>query len=186
MARINVIQYDDAKGHLKETYDEIIAKRGQLSEVLKIQSLHPETIKSHLQLFIDIMFSKSALSRAEREMIAVVVSVANGCLYCQEHHGAALNHYWKDEDRIKKLKSDYHNAGLTSKEISLCDFAVHLTKNPAAHENTDHTNILRKKGMDDKAILDAVLVTGYFNFVNRLVLALGIELEDHKGKGYKY
>ncbi len=101
MARIKVVQPEDAGKDLKEVYDQLVQKRGQLSEVLKIQSLHPSSIKSHVAFYTDIMFSKTALSRAEKEMIAVVVSVANGCIYCQTHHGAALNNYWKDENRIE-------------------------------------------------------------------------------------
>jgi uncharacterized peroxidase-related enzyme len=186
MARINVIQYDAAEGELKTVYDDLITKRGQLSEVLKIQSLHPSSIKSHTAFYMDIMFNKSALSRAEKEMIAVVVSVANGCMYCQTHHGTALNNYWKNESRIEQLKSNYNHAGLSEKEVAMCHFAVHLTKYPAAHENEDYTQQLRNKGIDDPTILDVVLVTSYFNFVNRMVLSLGVQLEEHKGEGYKY
>jgi len=186
MARIKVIQHEEAEGELKNVYDNLLAKRGQLSEVLKVQSLHPSSIKSHTAFYLDIMFSKSALSREEKEMIAVVVSVANGCLYCQTHHSAALNNYWKDEQKIERLKINYLDATLTEKEVVLCEFSVHLTKYPAAHEKDDYTERLKRKGVDDAGILDVVLVTSYFNFVNRMVMALGVQLEEHKGEGYKY
>ncbi len=186
MARIKVIQHEEAEGELKSIYDDLVVTRGQLSEVLKIQSLHPSSIKSHTAFYMDIMFGKSALSRAEKEMIAVVVSVVNGCMYCQTHHGTALNNYWKDESRIEQLKSNYNHAGLSEKEVAMCHFSVHLTQYPAAHENEDYTQQLRNKGLDDSAILDVVLVTSYFNFVNRMVMALGVQLEEHKGEGYKY
>ena len=186
MARIKVIQHEEAEGELKSVYDDLIVKRGQLSEVLKIQSLHPSSIKSHTAFYMDIMFSKTQLLRAEKELIAVVVSVANGCVYCQTHHGVALNNYWKDNSRIDRLKKDYNTADLSQKEIALCDFAVHLTQNPAAHEQQNFTSPLKDKGLADAAILDVVLVTSYFNFVNRMVLSLGVQLEEHKGEGYKY
>ncbi|MFN2458776.1 MAG: peroxidase-related enzyme [Chitinophagaceae bacterium] len=186
MPRIPVTPYDNAEGILKEIYDELIQKRGALSEVLMIQSLHPDSIRSHTRFYMDIMFSKTALSRAEKEMIAVVVSVVNGCMYCQIHHGTALNNYWKDENRVEQLKSNYHSAGLSEEEHAMCDFSVHLTQYPAAHENEDYTQQLRNKGLDDSAILDVVLVTSYFNFVNRMVMALGVQLEEHRGEGYKY
>ncbi len=186
MARIKVINYEESDGELKSIYDEMIAKRGKLSEVVKIQSLHPSSIKGHIDFYMDIMFSKTSLSRAEKEMIAVVVSVANGCVYCQAHHGAALNAYWKDEEKIEQLKMNFQNAGLSEKEIAMCDFAVHLTKHPSAHAANDFTNNLRKQGLTDKAILDVALVTSYFNFVNRMVLSLGVQLEEHEGEGYKY
>ncbi len=68
--------------------------------------------------------------------------------------------------------------------MALYAFAIRLTKNPAAHEETDLTKIIKVKGLSDEAILDLVLVTFYFNFVNCMVLALGMELEEHKGGEY--
>jgi uncharacterized peroxidase-related enzyme len=186
MSRIHVIPYEQAKGKLKEVYDELIAKRGNLSEDLKIQSLHPPSITSHTALYTDIMFSHTALTRAEKEMIAVVVSVTNGCFYCQVHHGAALNEYWKNETRIQQLKHNYRDAGLSAKEIVMCDFAVHLTTYPELHEKEDFTQNLKAHDLGDEAILDVVLVTSYFNFVNRMVMALGVQLEEGKGKSHKY
>jgi uncharacterized peroxidase-related enzyme len=99
MNRIKVIQHEDATGRLLEIYTDIVKKRGKLADVHKIQSFRPESIVAHMDLYLEIMFSKSELSRAEREMMAVVVSVANGCEYCQMHHAQALNHYhyWKND-----------------------------------------------------------------------------------------
>ncbi len=186
MVRIRQIPYEKADSTLKPILDELISKRGKLSAVLNIQSLHPVSIKSHTAFYMDIMFAKTALRRVEKELIAVVVSAANGCIYCQTHHGGALNAYWQDAARVERLKTNYQQAALSRQELGMCDFAIHLTKHPAAHEQDDYTPKLKELGLTDEAILDVVLVTGYFNFVNRLVLALGVELEDHSGEGYKY
>jgi uncharacterized peroxidase-related enzyme len=186
MSRIKVIPYDQATGRLKEIYDELIIKRGKLADVHTIQSLHPESIVKHIDLYLEIMFSKSELSRADREMMAVVVSVANGCEYCQVHHAEALQNYWKDENKVTLLRKDYTQVDLKEKELLLCDFARILTLNPAALKESDSTESLRKSGFSDNAILDATLVIAYFNFVNRIVLSLGVELETDSGTGYKY
>lgn len=93
MAFIKVIDHNEAEGELKIIYDDLVSKRGKLTEVHKIQSLNPESIIKHMDLYMTIMYNKSPLSRSQREMIAVVVSVANGCEYCQTHHAQALNHY---------------------------------------------------------------------------------------------
>lgn len=68
----------------------------------------------------------------------------------------------------------------------MCRFSVSLTKEPAAHETKNYTKSLHEAGLTDEAILDVVVVTSYFNFVNRLVLSLGVELEEHKGESYNY
>lgn len=82
MARIPVIEYEAAEGRLLEIYNEIIEKRGKLAKIHKIQSLRPESIIRHIDLYLEIMFTRSDLSRADREMMAVVVSASNGCNYC--------------------------------------------------------------------------------------------------------
>ena len=186
MPRIEVIDQSDATGKLKEIYDGLTKSRGKIADVHKIQSLRPESITAHMDLYMEIMYTRSELSRAERELAATVVSVANGCKYCTTHHAEALNHYWKDDSRIEKLiKGDYTEI-LSAKEIALSEFAKHLTKHPEQHENTDFTVKLKDEGLSDAAILDVVLVTAYFNFVNRIVLSLGVELETDNGAGYKY
>lgn len=185
MARIKIIEFEEAEDRLLDIYSQIIIKRGKLAGVHKIQSLRPESIMKHMDLYMEIMYTKSELSRAEREMIAVIVSVANGCHYCQIHHADALNHFWKDNDKISKLLIDYQILELTDREKVLCSFAKNLTLNPAAFENPELIELLRKVGLNDPGILDTVLVVSYFNFVNRIVLSLDVELENESG-GYKY
>jgi len=185
MPFIKVIEHTEAEGELKLIYDDLVYKRGKLAEVHKIQSLNPESIVKHMDLYMTIMFGKSPLSRAQREMIAVVVSVANSCRYCQIHHSQALNNYWKDDDRINALKRDFSKINLSSTDLLLCELAWQLTRTP----NISTESIINKlKGgnIEDRAVLDATLVIAYFNFVNRLVLGLGVELEEGDGAGYKY
>lgn len=186
MARIEIIEYERADGRLKEIYDDLLRRRGNLAEVHKIQSLNPETILSHINFYMSIMFSSSPLSRAQREMIAVVVSSINKCEYCQHHHGNALNHYWKDMDKVIQLRNDFTKLSLSEIDVQLCNYAVHLTNDPHSFSSSNFIDKLKILGVSDRAILDATLVIGYFNFVNRIVLALGVELETDNGKGYKY
>lgn len=186
MANIKVIPFEEAKGKLKDIYDDLIEKRGKLAAVHTIQSLNPDSIIAHMELYMTIMFSQSPLSRAQREMIAVVVSAANGCEYCQQHHGVALNNYWKDEVRVQMLRRNYETAGLSEADTLLCRYAIELTLHPDDFENENRTERLRQAGLDDRAILDVTLVVAYFNFVNRIVLALGVETEEKAGEGYKY
>lgn len=186
MARIEIIEYESSEQRLREIYDELIKKRGQLANVHKIQSLLPESIQTHMALYMEIMFSHNELSRAERELIGTVVSKVNGCQYCTKHHADALNHYWKNDDRIEKLKQFKFEEILSSKEIAMVEYSKHLTLSPADHEKKDYTENLKEFGFSDTAILEIVLVTSYFNFVNRIVLSLGIEIEQDNEKGYKY
>jgi len=185
MSFIEVIGYEAAEGRLKEVYEEILQKRGAIAEVHKIQSLNPESIIHHMELYLGIMFGKSPLRRYQREMMAVIVSVHNQCEYCQVHHSTALNHFWKDEQKIQQLRADYTKLSLSEADKLLCGLAKNLTLHPG-QANEAALEPLKKTGLEDRAILDATLVIAYFNFVNRIVMGLGVTLENHQGEGFKY
>lgn len=185
MAYISTIAHEDATGELGRIYHELIASRGRLADVHMIQSLNPPTITSHMNLYKDIMFGASPLKRYQREMIGVVVSVANQCAYCIMHHREALLHFWKDADKADALISEPKSAGLSQSDLELCSFARALTLQPAQSGESRITS-LRSTGFADRAILDATLVVAYFNFVNRLVLGLGVAVREAEIGGYKY
>lgn len=186
MAYINIIEPEEATGLLKTIYDELKQKRGKLARIHKIQSLNPETIVTHMDLYLSVMFSKSPLSRAQREMMAVVVSAANKCEYCQLHHAEALSHYWKDRKKVEQLSSDFNRLDLNNVDARLCNLARKLTLSPDSIEEETDIQPLKNIGLSDRAILDAVLVISYFNFVNRMVQGLGVEADEEEVKGYKY
>lgn len=186
MPYIRTIEPEEAEGQLKEVYDDILQKRGKLAEVHKLQSLNPQSIVDHRELYMTVMFGSSPLKRAQREMMAVVVSRANDCLYCQKHHGAALEHFWKDESLVEAFRKDPSSVELSKVDRTLCSLADELTRDPASEDREAWIKELQDQGLSDRAILDATLVVSYFNFVNRLVMGLGVELEADEGKGYRY
>lgn len=185
MAFIDIIEPEEASGKLKEIYDDLRKKRGKLAQIHKIQSLNPESIVGHMDLYMSIMFSRSPLSRAQREMIAVVVSAANECRYCQLHHGTALMHYWKDQSKIDQLRTDFEQLDLEEIDLELCRLAKELTLHPGGMDE-QQIEPLKDLGVSDRGLLDAVLVISYFNFVNRMVQGLGVETDDEEVQGYKY
>lgn len=186
MAYIRTIEPEDAEGQLKEVYDEILQKRGKLAEIHKLQSLNPQSIVDHMDLYMTVMFGSSPLKRAQREMMAVVVSKVNDCRYCQKHHGAALEHFWKDADSVEAFRNDPFSVELRPVDRALCSAADEMTRNPASEKREALVLELRDQGLTDRAVLDATLVVSYFNFVNRMVMGLGVELEADEGKGYRY
>lgn len=49
--------------------------------ILRIHNVHSRVLKLHYDLYIELMHRKGPLSRVRREMIGVVVSSINGCMY---------------------------------------------------------------------------------------------------------
>jgi uncharacterized peroxidase-related enzyme len=81
MPYLRLIEQDEASGELKEEYDAAVRRAGKVFQIVKAMSLRPGVLKRSLGLYQAIMFGPSELSRAERELLAVVVSRANDCHY---------------------------------------------------------------------------------------------------------
>ena len=81
MAWIKMIEEGQAQGTLERLYEGLRKQTGMIPNILKIFSLHPETLRATMTLFQTLMYSPGPLSRTEREMIALVVSGINRCHY---------------------------------------------------------------------------------------------------------
>jgi uncharacterized peroxidase-related enzyme len=75
---------------------------------------------------------------------------------------------------------DYRQAELDPKVRALCDFAVKVTVESAKVTPAD-IEALRAQGWSDAAIHDALQVAAYFNYINRIADAVGIEDEPEWG-----
>ena len=86
MAWIHVVPELEAKGELLAIYDELYAPfpdhpRGNLDNILQIHSLDPKGLRAHYALYTSAMTGTPGLPKADREMLAVVVSLLNACHY---------------------------------------------------------------------------------------------------------
>ncbi len=185
MPWIKVIEKEESDGKLLDIYTRIEKNRGKLSNIMKIQSLMPDVMESHLDLYMAVMFNKSGIKREEKELIAVVVSALNDCAYCVNHHAEALNSYWKDSAKIQQLINDYKTVELSVRCFAMLSYAEKLTVDPGSVNEHDLEN-MHIHGLDDTDILNINLIVSYFNFVNRLANGLGVEFSDEEVKGYAY
>jgi len=81
MPWIKQIPIEEATGLLKEEFDKAIKRAGRVWHIVHIQSLNPRALRDSSDLYITVMMGKSPLTRAQREMLATVVSAENHCFY---------------------------------------------------------------------------------------------------------
>ena len=81
MAWIETVSEKDATGDLQRQYDAALKRAGRVFQIVKLQSLRPDIMRTFMDLYIKIMHGKSGLTRAEREMVATAVSKTNHCHY---------------------------------------------------------------------------------------------------------
>jgi alkylhydroperoxidase family enzyme len=81
MAWIRTISDAEATGSLKRQYEAAIRRAGKVFNIVRIMGLNAETLRASMGLYLTAMMGESPLTRAQREMLATVVSRTNGCHY---------------------------------------------------------------------------------------------------------
>ena len=140
--------------------------------MLRVYALRPRHLELWNAFYDDLMRGESALSREQREMIAVVVSTVNRCHYCMVSHSAHLRKLTGDPLLVEQLRTNYKYADLEPRERAMLDYAVKLTEQSSRCSEAD-VEALRKAGWTDDDVMDIAEVAAMFNFTNRLASGLG-------------
>ncbi|MCS6825613.1 MAG: peroxidase-related enzyme [Caldilinea sp.] len=154
-------------------FEKARANVGFLPNVFAAYAMRPEHMVRWIKHFNIILRGASGLSPAEREMIGVVVSAENRCLYCLVGHGAELRRLTGDPIFADQLSYDYRRAPLDERTRAMLDYAVKITRSPVECTQADIEH-LRNLGFSDCDIFDIIETAAMFNFTNRLASATGI------------
>ncbi len=155
-------------------FDVCQEKLGMIPNVLQAYAFDIEKLNSFTAMYNDLMLGASALTKLEREMIAVAVSSVNKCYYCLVAHGAAVRELSGDPQLGEALVMNYKVAKVTDKQRAMLDFAVKLTKESANVVEADR-QALRDAGFTDRDIWDIASVAAFFNMTNRVASATDMQ-----------
>lgn len=123
------------------------------------------------------MRGESALSEAERELIAAYVSGLNACTYCFGVHQNTARAFGVAEGLLVDLLADVDTADVDDRMRPLLSYVGKLTSDPARVSPVDAQRVL-DAGWDERALHDAVSVCALFNFMNRFVSGLGVSASE--------
>lgn len=181
MSWIKTIPFEKATGKLLKIYQKVAGPNNNIDNVLKIHSLRPHSLEGHMKLYKNVLHHhNNTLPKWYLESLGTYVSHLNKCNYCVQHHAEGLKRLLKEEkekfDKIKKgIEKDQPISGFNEKELNGFVYAKKLTLN---HNDISQKDIeeLRRSGYDDGEILEINQVVSYFNYVNRTVVGLGVDV----------
>ena len=151
----------------RKYFDICQEKLGMVPNVLRAYAFDVDKLNTFTAMYNDLMLGQSALSKLEREMIAVAVSSVNKCYYCLVAHGAAVRQLSGDPALGEALVMNYKVADITDRQRAMLDFAVQLTRESASVVEADRQK-LRDAGFSDRDIWDIASVAAFFNMTNRV------------------
>jgi uncharacterized peroxidase-related enzyme len=170
ISRLPVPARDEVPEDVATLFAKAESKLGFVPNVMRVMALRPGHLMRWFAHYDDLMRGESGLSKAQREMIAVVVSAANRCTYCVVSHSAAVRVETGDPTLADFLATNYRHAPLEPRDRAMLDFAHKLTVASDQVEDDD-VEELRRHGFSDEDVFDIAEVAAMFNFTNRLASA---------------
>jgi uncharacterized peroxidase-related enzyme len=154
--------------------EEVAEKSGFVPNVFSALAPQPDLFRAFFTLHDQLMDKESpALSKADRELIAVATSAENHCTYCVVAHGAILRIRDKDPEIADQVAVDWRKAPLDERRRVLLDYATRLARTPERIGPADAES-LRQAGFSDDDVWDIVAIVGFFALSNRLAHAVDI------------
>src|SRR5690242_8036119 len=140
---------DDTNPALAGEYAAARERTGRVMAILRALGPRAEVVRTFVAFTDAVLYGPAALSRREREVLAVETSRANGAAYSAEVHAAML--------------AELGDAG--PRDAALAEFARRLTLAPAE----DAVSLLHGR-FSQEEISDAILTVALLNFANRAAL----------------
>ena len=164
---------DDIRARILEVQE----KSGFIPNVFLALAHRPAEWRAFFAFHDALMDKESGLTKAEREMIVVATSNANGCQYCVVAHGAILRIRAKSPLVADQVAVNYRKADITPRQKAMLDFAMKVALDSASVGDADY-DILHQHGFSDEDIWDIGAVTAFFGLSNRMANMIGMRPND--------
>jgi uncharacterized peroxidase-related enzyme len=161
---------DQLPAGLKGLFAKARERIGFVPNVFRVYAFRPERLSAWFNHFRQLHEPTDGLSAADREMVAVVVSAANGCLYCLIAHGAALREELGDAVLGERISYDWRRAELDPRRAAICAYAEKLTLAPRELTRDDLQSLL-DVGLSTEEAWDVAELASMYNLTNRMAMA---------------
>ncbi|RAX50576.1 carboxymuconolactone decarboxylase family protein [Arthrobacter sp. AQ5-05] len=162
----------EAVGATAAAYAADRAALGYVPSHTKVLALNPEAFEAWKALQSSITKS---MGMRRYELVTLAAALGIGSRHCRLAHGNKALKYI-DERELLGIATDYRSAGLAEAEVAMMDYAVKLSGDSAAMDESDSRR-LRDLGFTDREIVDITLAAAARNYLSRILQALAVEID---------
>lgn len=167
ISRFPVPELKDLPEDMRTRILEVQEKSGFVPNVFLALAHRPAEWRAFFAYHDALMDKDGGLTKAEREMIVVATSNANGCQYCVVAHGAILRIRAKNPLIADQVAINYRKADITPRQKAMLDFAMKVALDSANVGEADY-EVLQGHGFTEDDIWDIAAISGFFGLSNRL------------------
>jgi len=175
MAHIDLPEFEEMSSAIQDKARPILEKTGQLGEIFKLLAIDEKVYFATDVMIQKYLLDETSLSYDIKESIALLISVENGCKMCVDVHKSIAKMLGLSQERIEQVLKGVDSIDTSDEEKALLNFCIKASKKDNYKILKEEITALKEMGYTDVQVIEAVAITGYFNYINTLsnVFALG-------------
>ncbi len=175
MAHIKLVEFEDMTPSIQEKAKPILEKTGKLGEIFKLLAIDEKIYFATDVMVQKYLLDETTLSYDIKEAIALLISKENGCKMCVDVHKNIAKMLGLTDEKIEEILQGVDAINTDDKDKALLNFCIRAAQKDSYKILKEEIDDLKDMGWSDVQVLEAVAITGYFNYINTLsnVFALG-------------
>ena len=174
MAHIKLPEFEDMSPEIQKRAKPILEQTGQLGEIFKLLALDEKIYFATDGMIQKYLLDETTLSYDIKESIALLISLENGCKMCVDVHKGIAKMLGMSEERIEEVLQGVDAMNVPDNEKTLLNFCIKASKKDNYKILKEEIDALKEIGYSDVQIVEAVAITGYFNYINTLSNVFGL------------
>ena len=174
MAHIQLPEFEEMSPSIQDKARPILEKTGQLGEIFKLIAIDEKIYNATDMMVQSYLLDETTLSYDVKEAIALLISKENGCKMCIDVHKNIAKMLGVSEERIEEILQGVDSIQTSEAEKALLNFCIKASKKDSYKILKEELDALKNLGYTDVQILEAVSITGYFNYINTLSNVFGL------------
>jgi len=174
MAYIKLVEFEEMTPAVQEKAKPILEKTGQLGEIFKLLATDEKIYFATDRMVQSYLLDETELSYELKEAIALLISQENGCKMCVDVHKSIAKMLGVSEERIEEILVGVDAINTDEKNKAMLKFCIRAARKDNYKMMKEDIDALKAMGWHEKQIVEAVAITGYFNYINTLSNVFGL------------
>ena len=174
MAHIVLKEFEDMKPEIQEKARPILEKTGELGDIFKLLALDEKIYFATDGMVQKFLLDETTLSYDIKESIALLISIENECKMCIGVHKKIAKMLGMSDERVEQVLQGVDAIDTNDEEKSLLKFCIKASGKDNYKILKEEIDALKEMGWNDVQIVEAVAITGYFNYINTLSNVFGL------------
>lgn len=174
MAHINLPEFEEMTPAIQDKARPILEQTGQLGEIFKLIAIDEKVYNATDVMVQTYLLDETTLSYEIKEAIALLISKENGCKMCVDVHKNIAKMLGLSEERIDEILQGVDSINTSDEEKALLNFCIKASQKDNYKILKEEIDALKNMGFSDTQIIEAVSITGYFNYINTLSNVFGL------------